>query len=201
MKQPIEIIEPEIKILKALPSTGGNIECFMTIFDKTAFPVKKYGNLKEWIQENENYISDIIGDDGFEYPIYVVHSSVICEGDEIVPLEEQGVGIEKFSTNTMYYESSLKSHCIAIKEAVDLLYIKSGFHYWSACGQKGYDGPCDYDSMSQIYGGEYSFLSVDRTRFWPIYQSALKIWTEQVTNERAVRMKERFERYEQSIST
>ena len=54
--------------------------------------------------------------------------------------------------------------------------------------------------MSRIYGGEYSFLSVDRIRFWSIYQSALKIWTEQVTNERAVKAKERFERYEQSIS-
>ena len=200
MKQPIKIIEPEIKILKTSPDTGGNIECFMTIFDKVAFPVEKYGNLEEWVQENENYISDIIGDDGFEYPIYVLHSSVICEGDEIIPLEEQGVGIEKFSTNIMYYDSSLKSHCIATKEAVDLLHIKSGFHYWSACGQQGYDGPCDYDSMSQTYRGEYSFFSVDRIRFWSIYQSALKIWTEQVTNERAVKAKEMFERYEQSIS-
>lgn len=54
--------------------------------------------------------------------------------------------------------------------------------------------------MSKIYDGEYIFLKIDRIRFWSIYQSALKIWTEQVTNERAVKAKERFEPYEQSIS-
>jgi hypothetical protein len=186
MKQPIEIIEPEIKILKAAPNTGGYINCFMVLFDKTAFPVEKYGNLEEWLQENEGDISDAICDDDFEYPIYVLHFANIDAGDDIIPLIEKDIYIKQFSTNIVLYDSALTSHCIASVEAGGFVYIKSGCHYWSACSQEGYNGPISYNSMSKIYGGEYSFLKIDRVRFWSIYQSALKIWTEQVTNQRSV---------------
>ena len=200
MKQPIKIIEPEIKILKSGSSSLGNINCFMVVFDKTVFSAEKYRNLDERFKENENCISDKIREDDFEYPIYVLHSASIGKSNDITPLVKKEPNTKQFSTNTANCDTTPIEHCIAIRETFDLVYVKSGFHYWYVCDPKGNDTPYSWDSMSRIYGGEYSFLSVDRIRFWSIYQSALKIWTEQETNERAVKAKERFERYEQSIS-
>jgi hypothetical protein len=199
LKLPLLISTPEIKILKDAPDTAGNIDCFMVIVDRTVFPVEKYGNLDEWFEENEGYILDGIRDDDFKYPVYVLHFASIDEGDDIIPLIEKDIYLKQFSTNIVFYDSSLTSHCIATIETDDSIYIKSGCHYWSACNQKGYDGPTSYDSMSKIYDGEYSFLKIDRNRFWSLYYSALNVWTVEVTNERIAERKKRFDRYEKSI--
>jgi hypothetical protein len=58
MKKPIEIIEPAIKILKSSPSSLGWIDCYMVIFDRTAFPAGKYGNIVGTLIE-QNYLSVI----------------------------------------------------------------------------------------------------------------------------------------------
>jgi hypothetical protein len=54
--------------------------------------------------------------------------------------------------------------------------------------------------MSKIYNGEYSFLKIDRVKFWSLYHSALEVWTQQITNERIAKRKERFDRHEKSIT-
>lgn len=194
MEQPIEIVDPEIKILKSEPWSSGSVECYMVIFDKTVFSVEKYGDIEDWFKENENYIIDRIREDDFEYSIYAMHSEVIAEGDPIVPLLGKEPTNKKFVTNILFYDSSLMSHCLGICEEDNILYIKSGFHYWSACDQKGYAGPTSYDSMSKIYDGNYRFLVMNRSKFWQLYHPMLKVWTEQVTTERIAKINKRFNR-------
>jgi hypothetical protein len=194
MEQPIKIVDPEIRILKSEPSSLGNIDCYMVIFDKDVFSVEKYGDIESWFQENGSCITYNVRDDDFEYSIYVMHSEKIAEGDPVIPLLEEDLSSKKFVTNIISYDSCLMSHCLGICEEDNILYIKSGFHYWSACDQKGYTGPTSYDSMSKIYDGDYRFLAMDRSRFWHLYHPMLKIWTEQVTTERIAKINKRFNR-------
>jgi hypothetical protein len=194
MKQPIEIVNPEMKILKSAPWSLVSIDCCMVIFDKAVFSIENYGDVENWFQENENYITDNIREDDFEYSIYVIHSEIIAEGDNIVPLLEKEASNKKFVKNIVLYDSSLMSHCLGIFEEDNTLYIKSGFHYWNACDQKGYTGPTSYDLMSKIYDGDYRFLMVNRSKFWQLYYPMLKNWTEQVTNKKIARINERFNR-------
>ncbi len=194
MEQPIEIADPKIKILKSEPWSECSVDCCMVIFDKAVFSVEKYGDIENWFKENENYIIERIHEDDFEHSIYAIHSEIIAEGDPIVPLLEKEPNNKKFVTNILMYDSSLMSHCLGVCEEDNILYIKSGFHYWSACDQKGYTGPTSYDSMSKIYDGDYRFLMVNRSKFWQLYHPMLKAWTEQVTNERIAKINKRFNR-------
>ena len=181
MNQLIEIVKPAIKILRSSPTTLGSVDYYMVIFDEVAFSVNKHGSIDDWFQEYEHDVTDYIGEDNFIYPIYVLHCTDPRNGENIIPLGEKELGTKQFSTNRTDCDDGVIQHCIAIKEAFNSVYIKSGFHYYMVQDDKRNNMPTSWDSMSNIYGGKYSFLSVPRIEFWSLYHSMLKIWNDRIT--------------------
>jgi hypothetical protein len=180
MNQLIEIVKPAIKILKSSPTSLGSVTYYMVIFDEVIFSVHKHGSIDDWFQEYGYDVTEYIGEDNFNYPIYMLHCTDPENGETIISLVEKKPSTKQFSTNRTDCDSGVIQHCIAIEEAFDFVYIKSGFHYYMVWDNKRNNMPTSWDSMSNIYDGKYSFLSVPRIKFWSLYHSMLKIWNQQV---------------------
>lgn len=177
MNQLVEIAKPVIKILRSSPTSLGSVNYYMVVFDEIVFSINKHGSIDDWFQEYEYDVTEYIGDDNFNYPIYILHCTDPRSGENIIPLVEKEPGTKQFSTNRINCDDGMIQHCIAIREDFDLVHIKSGLHYWMVYDDDNRNNmPTSWDSMSNIYGGEYSFLSVPRIEFWSLYHSMLEIW-------------------------
>lgn len=174
MQNPILILRPEMRWIQSAPSTSGAIQHCLVLYDAEDFPPNgndsQDGYSMHWLTANQAEIAQDIDDDDFPHPIYVIHTMATRLSDSFAPIDTLGADQTGFSRNICQYDSAFTAHCLSLSVEEDMVYIKSGFHYWPAASD--YDGPTSWSTMDLIFDGFYRYLKLNQATFWTQYQKA-----------------------------
>jgi hypothetical protein len=165
----IKIIKtPRLKIIKTLPSTLGNIDYHIVIYDESIL-----GANNHWNELKEAEVADWIYEKAVYQDIYVIHSTS-TRGEKITPISNFSNG---FSSNRINCDSILSYHFLATKYIQQHIHIRTGFHENSPEHSPSLSIN-NWESMSKISNGFHE-LKLDKNQFISIYQEQIQLWNKQ----------------------
>lgn len=114
----IIIKSPEIRMIKSNPTTLGNYDISMVIFDANI------EGINEFISNNEQLISDKLFENCSYENVHLIHTTTPMRGEPIKPLTNTD-----FTKNRTNCESITTFHCLSTKNVNDRIVIKSAFYF------------------------------------------------------------------------
>lgn len=160
----IKIIKaPKLKIIKTIPSTLGNIDYHIVIYDESILGSNNY-----WDELKEAEVAESIYEKAVYQDIYVIHSTS-TRGEPITPISNFSNG---FSFNRINCDSILAYHFLATQQTQQHIHIRTGFHE-SQPEYNPYLIINNWESMSNISNGFHE-IKLDKNQFSPIYQEQIE---------------------------
>lgn len=181
MNEIYKIVDPEIKVIKTLPSSLGRIDYFMVLFEKSSskeyFPSVNQELGEAWSDMPDYQVAIRVDDDDFELPIFVLHARGICRSEEPKAFQQLNDGEECFNKNVTSFDSAITLHCVSFRDKSGVTSIRTGFHYFQAGDSKPDSGPTSWDSMVDIYEQDFKEINVESKLFWKEYNVQSRVWS------------------------